>query len=338
MKARLQRAGAAENLAVSLQTPSGAQKTYSDTDGHLRAKEGGEMTAEQIQNVRRRFNEEFNRDLRAIGEPELKNPAATTRTDGMPITEDPKLFKQAKQIINQDGGMMYDNHDAVKQEAANRPGGGGETSLKEKVAYTQEQIRQIRSHQQEAALKIEEGRALVNNNPPDSPEHRRGLRLLEEAHGEGASAGGKYEKRHTNTTDAIAEHTGGERYGAGSKRAAAVAKVNQTRDITVNKEPSTLSSSYENEIFNQQRTNVKNLAASGNFPEAAEIARNATPNQRGQLLEEARGAIFEREAASLRAAGLELGEAKTQTIARRRADTQTARPADEMRRNSTPDR
>jgi hypothetical protein len=336
MKARLQRAGAAEKLDVSLQTPSGAQKTYSDSDGHLRAKAGGEMTAEQIQNVRKRFNEEFNRDLRAIGEPELENPAAKTRTDGMPVTEDPQLFKQAKQVINQDGGMMYDSHDAVKKEIANRT--GGETSLKENVAYGQEQIRQIRSHHQEAAHKVEEGRALVNNNPPDSPEHRRGLRLLEEAHGEGASAGGKYEKRLTGNTNATAEQTGGERYETGSKRAEAVAKVNQTRDVSVNKESSTLSSSYENEIFNQQRSNVKNLAASGNLPEAAEMARNATPNQRGQMLEEARGAILEREAASLRAAGNGLDEAEIQSIARQRADRQTAQLAEEMRRNSTPDR
>jgi hypothetical protein len=338
MKARLERAGAAEGLTATVQTPSGPQKNYSDSDGHLRAREGGEMTPEQIRNVRQRFNEEFNRDLRAAGEPELKNPAAKMRTDGMPVTDDPKLFERAKQIINPEGGLMYGSHDAVKQEIANREGAGGETLLEEKVAHGQEQIRQIRSHQKEAARKIEEGRALVDNNPLDSPEHRRGLRLLEEAHGEGASAGGKYEARLGKTTNAVAEQTGGERHETGGKRAEALDKVNKTRDVTVNKESSTLGSSYENEIYNKQRTNVKNLAASGNLPEAAEMARNATPNQRGQLIEEARGAILEREAAALRASGSGLDEAEIQSIARQRADRQTAQLAEEMRRNSTPDR
>ena len=196
VKQRMIDAGEKNNLGVSLQDSSGEQKTYSDVDGHGRpvyrnddksVGKAGEMSAQQFEQARTDFNDQFNKELKAAGLEPLDNPSKRMRSDIMPITEDKTLFRAVEGHINPDGGVMYQDPRAVDQEVKNRqknPDGslvGDTTDAKTKTAYAQEQIRQQRGHAIESQHMMNEAHEILNNPKSTDVDKRRANRLLEQA-------------------------------------------------------------------------------------------------------------------------------------------------------------
>ncbi|MFK8048150.1 MAG: hypothetical protein AB8B81_06945 [Halioglobus sp.] len=353
MKKRMTKAGNKHGLGVSLQDPSGAQKTYSDVDGHGRpvwrngngktAGKVGEMSVEQFTGARQDFNAQFNRDLDAVGLGTMENPAAGMRSDLMPITDDPELFRAVEGKINPDGGVMYQNTDAVRQEVLNRqrnPDGswkGDTTDAKTKAAYLQEQIRQQRAHAIESQHMLEEGNRLVSD-PASSPDDlERGRRMLEQAQGEGSSLIGKYEERANRVINQAAGQAGTEGIEISPTRQAAIDAVGGTRDLSVTQESADIVATTENAIRNQQVEGARTLMLDGEIEAAAEVARNADASTRGRIVDETRAAAFEQHRSQLIESGVVTDPAEIDRLAGVQADKDARRLVSEMRRNATPD-
>ena len=352
MKRRMTRAGEKHNLGVSLQDASGPQKTYSDVDGHGRpvwrnqdksAGKAGEMSVEQFVGARNDFNRQFNDDLRAAGLATVDNPAAEMRSDLMPITDDPRLFQAVEGHINPDGGVMYQDPKAVRQEVLNRQFDehgnrlGDATDADTKAAYLQEQIRQQRSHADESRHLIEDANRVLKDPNASDADKRKALRKLEQAQGEGSSLIGKYEERANTVVNQAAKNSGGDGIQVSDKRQQAIDAVGKRRDHTVTQQSADLIATSENAIRNQQAEGVKTMMRDGEIGAAAEIARNADANTRGQVVEQARNASRERWERVVREQGIASDPDEVRRIAGKLADRDAGQLAREMARNADKD-
>lgn len=363
MQRRMRDAGAKHGLDVKLQESSGPQKTYSDVDGHgfpARADQdwspgkGGELNPDQFRDARDSFNTQFNEDLRraklddvpirgiqdvtASGPTSVTdNPARRMRTDLMPITSDPACFKGVECVINPDGGVMYQDPAAVRQEVDNRvrnPDGttkGDFSDSTQKTDYLNEQVRQQRAHVAEAEHLIDEGNKLINN-PNSTPEDvKRGRRLLEQAQGEGSSLIGKYEERANRTVNQAANQAGVDGIEVNPRRQAAIDDVGNTRDLTVTQQSSDIIATSENAVRNQQIEGARVMAADGNLSDAAEMGRNAAnPNTKNEILQAVEDASFQRHQDRVRGANPDWSQADIDAAARSAARDDVGRVASEM--------
>jgi hypothetical protein len=272
------------------QRSSGPPKPGTDFDGLAGARAGGATpNAEQYLRARQVFNQRINQELINQELPPLENPAAALEADIMTQADrvSGQTYRDVEAAFNRDGGTLYGDQSAAQSERLLRE--GEMPSVESNARHMQEQLRQARSHNAESTRLLNEGRELVQRSPAGSDDYRRGLELLERGQ-LAAERGIKYESRLQDGSGRLSQQVGeGPGFRPATPSQGAMDQVLNdplgSRGGHVAEPLAQAHATAENRISQRLVADAQRLVQGGHYAEAAELARNLTPNQRGRLLE-----------------------------------------------------
>jgi len=325
-------------------------KPYSDHDGQLRGAvvddkgKRASPTAQQAADTRSQFDKNMNAELRKHGLPELENPSATMKSDLMLNTDNAQAHQTSAEHQNRRGGTVYQDPVAKDMELKNQKKDSSGVSLAEKSSamdkarYANEQGRQQDIHRDKPDRELKRGLQLLKDNPDkNSPGHKAGLEAIQNSQAQ-ADYGVKYTDRLNKTVDQAsrnAKTNHGVDTSVSPKLKASVDKLKKDRTVNATVESATAAATYENNQANKRSEGAQIFAHDGEYKAAAEMARNADANTKGQIIDSFRAGAAKRKEAELLAGGLSPGDARRQ--AQIYGDTETGKLAAAMRDNSKRD-